>query len=165
MTSSPSAALPCASKLRWPVHQRCASRKAKSVWVMLPTSVRAPPKGKYLCWLSKLPLLSVTATTEPSWSVNRYFSPLPSFSHKRLRFGCLAGTFKPSRRHKRSTHLWFHSPAFGVQYGCNATITISSVLTRQFHHTQSQAVFIVYCSLDIALRGSRLSEGPADFSL
>ena len=29
----------------------------------------------------------------------------PSFSHRRPRFGCLAGTFSPSRRQIRSTRL------------------------------------------------------------
>ena len=29
----------------------------------------------------------------------------PSFSQRRLRFGCLAGTFSPSRRQIRSTRL------------------------------------------------------------
>ena len=33
------------------------------------------PNGKYLCWLSNAPLAFVTATTEPSWSVSRYFKP------------------------------------------------------------------------------------------
>ena len=31
----------------------------------------------------------------------------PSLSHSLPRFGCLAGTFSPSRRQIRSTRLWF----------------------------------------------------------
>jgi hypothetical protein len=31
--------------------------------------------------------------------------PDPSFSHRRARFGCRAGTFSPSRRQIRSTRL------------------------------------------------------------
>jgi len=62
----------------------------------------------------------------------------PSLSHKRPRFGCFWGTFKPSRRHRRSIRLWFT-----FQPSCcsrAATQQLASELERQAAREQSGLV-------------------------
>src|SRR6266851_9841167 len=71
----------------------------------------------------------------------------PSFSHRRARFGCRAGTFSPSRRQTRSTRM-----------RDDLAIAVAAILPGQLDDIVRQPCFIVTAPRDLALRRAMLPE-------
>src|SRR5439155_5265432 len=82
----------------------------------------------------------------------------PSFSHRRPRLGCLAGTFSPSRRQIRSTRLSLTSqPAWRSKLG-DLAIAVAAILPDQLDDVGRQPCLVVSTVRDLALRRAMLTE-------
>src|SRR6266550_8660145 len=90
----------------------------------------------------------------------------PSFSHRRARFGCRAGTFSPSRRQIRSTRLSLTSqPASPAQQLGDLAIAVAAILPRQLDDVGGQPRFVLTAPRDLALRRAMLPESRTSAAL
>jgi|GEM_PF-3733597 len=87
----------------------------------------------------------------------------PSFNQRRPRFGCVAGTFSPSHRHRRS--LVVDLPAGVTQQGGDPPIAVTTVLAGQFDHVRDQAVLVGMATRGTRLGRAMLTQHPAGMAL
>jgi len=85
----------------------------------------------------------------------------PSPSQSLRRFGCFAGTFRPSGRQILSTRFVVHPPAFGPQEGCNAAVAVPPILAGHPDDPLHEPWLIVSNARRPAMRIPRLSQHPA----
>ena len=81
----------------------------------------------------------------------------PSLSHSRPRLGCLAGTFKPSRR-QAFDPLVIDLPPRPAQELRDLAIAVAAVLPGQGDHVGSQPLLVFRAPRHLALRRAMLPE-------
>ena len=81
----------------------------------------------------------------------------PSLSHSRPRLGCLAGTFKPSRR-QAFDPLVIDLPPRPAQELHDLAIAVAAVLPGQGDHVGSQPLLVFRAPRHLALRRAMLAE-------
>tara|TARA_B100001179_G_scaffold195052_1_gene153130 strand:+ start:561 stop:845 length:285 start_codon:yes stop_codon:yes gene_type:complete len=74
------------------------------------------------------------------------------------------GTFSPSRRHRRSMRLSFICQPASQQSG-DPTVSISTILSRQFDHVRHKAFFICAAPWLTSLCRSMLTKYTANSAL
>jgi hypothetical protein len=82
----------------------------------------------------------------------------PSVSHKRPRFGCRAGTFKPLAAPDPFDPLVVDEPSSPAQQLGDLAIAIAAILAGQLDNVGGQPLFIVTASRDLTLRRAMLAE-------
>src|SRR6476646_2779374 len=73
----------------------------------------------------------------------------PSFSHRRARLGCRAGTFSPSRRQIRSTRLSLTSQPDPPQKLGDLAIAVAAILSGQLDDVSCQPLFVLTAPRDL----------------
>jgi hypothetical protein len=82
----------------------------------------------------------------------------PSLSQSRPRFGCLEGTFSPSRRQIRSTRFLFTThPAWRR----DPPIAIAAIPASELDDVSSQRCLVIGRRRNFTLRGTMLAKNPA----
>ena len=85
----------------------------------------------------------------------------PSFSHRRPFFGCLCGTFSPSRRQIRSTPLHVHRPARVAEQRGDPAIAVAAVLAGERDDVGGQRLFVRSAPRHLPLRRAMLPQHAA----
>src|SRR3954467_3367363 len=89
----------------------------------------------------------------------------PSFSHRRPRLGCLAGTFSPSRRQIRSTRLSLTSQPAAFSSALILRVTVAPVLLCQLNKVGGQRRLVIAAPRHLALCRAMLAKRPTGATL